>query len=252
MIKTLPFFTPKSPLDGIALSRDKKHALFSGVYNDLLPEASSFFLWDLAKGEIVRNVIGVGYSPTLSSDGSLGLVAAYDDRNRTSQIKLWDLSGLKLLNTFAVKGATKQLSFSDDDKVIYSLGDSFASWDVRTGKLLNSFELSEGRGLPLAFSRDKRFFITMNDAGAEIIDIPFGAVGLWNLTTGKLVKELDLRKEIFKEDAFQFSPNGQRLAIGGQRMLRIWDLESNKLSIDLAANLPIEFKTKPRLLNKSK
>ena len=231
--------TPKSPLIGIALSGDKKYALYSGVYNELIFEASFFFLWDLSRGEVVRNLNGVGYAAALSSDGFLGLSASFS--MNTEKIKVWDLKKGVLLRTFEHKDISDRLSFSEDDKVVYSFGKAFAAWDVATGKLIQSIDGLRKHGVPVAFSGDRRFYLTVTTPEVLLTneDVPYWSVILWELATGKMVKKLNY-DQASRDDVYELSPDGKKIAIGGKGLLQIWDLETNQMSMDLRLNLPRE------------
>src|SRR5207247_317835 len=126
-------------------------------------------LWDSAKGKIICPLFGhkgAVYSVALSHDGNLGLSASLDTPTQRS-IKLWDVPKNKLIRDHEILyekesglNPEEKIDFSRDGKLIYSMGKTFRAWEVESGKLIQSFENLGKTGQILAFSPDKRFYLT--------------------------------------------------------------------------------------------
>lgn len=83
-------------------------------------------------------------------------------------------------------------------------------WDVATGEELMTFSEDEGGGIPVDFSSNLNYLAT---AGEDSI------VNIWDVSSRLLVTTIDSLLD-FDDDLFggmDFSPDGDRLAIGGKR-----------------------------------
>ncbi len=134
-------------------------------------------IWDTGNGQLLHNltdhsegVISIAFSP----DGHM-LVSTSDDKS----IKLWDAHEWKLLRTLVVPEHVQASDFSPDNKRLltggrdkpvigeflqnffgdsrYNKGVSMRLWDVKTGKLLQTFSHHGNDVNDVAFSPDGKW-----------------------------------------------------------------------------------------------
>jgi WD40 repeat protein len=106
------------------------------------------------------------------------------------------------------------------------MGKDFKAWDVETGALIHSFEKLGKRASPVAFSSDKRNYVT----GEGVRPWPLASLTIWDLLTSKAVQGLDRGLDGRSPYRISFSPNGKQIALAGQdRLLQVWDLDSAKM-----------------------
>jgi WD40 repeat protein len=233
-----------------------------GNFTTLTTVHGRLLLWDTIKGKIIHSLGGYRssvYSVAISSDEKLGVSAGYDveDFEKSVQkhtIKLWDLQKGKLIRNHEIPVVENEppylgkVSFSQGNKWIYFVGKTFRAWDVETGELIHLYEKLGKKDFPLAFSADKRFYITQEDERLSPQDQDDLRLTLWDMLAGKVVKVLDRGEDKRTIIKVQFSPNGKVAALSGSNeLLQIWDLETGKLARDLI--LPEEYRTRQKSRN---
>jgi WD40 repeat protein len=232
-------------LRSMTLSRDGKRVATSEHNQGLIQ------VWDLASGDVVR---GFKNGPDLddrfcsvhfSPDGKL--LASFGNK----RIRLWDASSSeKLREWIADAESIHCLLFTSDSKTILSGGDdkSIHFWDVATGKELRRIDGHPGTVNHLALTADGKILATVGATKHERKTPPLVAtswwpdnkVHLWDLSTGKKVRQLEAKDEtdlqqkqgLFSSNAIHhlaFSPDGKTLTTTGQdRTIRIWDAPAGK------------------------
>jgi WD40 repeat protein len=223
---------PKAKVKSLALSANKRFALMGGVASDNLlkgePAAGAIQLWDLEKGEIVRRVDGGNLSVAISSDARFALTCGYNT------IQHWDLGNGHLTRTFDYVAATK-VCFSDDDKFLIFLSSKYKKWSAATGDLVWDMASPSKSGNPLAFTLDRRFYLTNEQ---EDGDIDNGRLCLWDVSASKIVSCVSERRRYFSF-RFAIAPDNKTVAIGGTYpFLEVSDLESDRLIMALRPVLP--------------
>jgi len=250
----------KNTVNALALSLDKRVALVGGngpeqphirpeeiqrrrEYGEPVPGADelpdNLQFWDVGKGEIIHHLSGHRgpvHTVVVSRDGTLGLSAGVDfvgnrSRERKNIIKLWDLQNGKLLRNHELPDEARLVYLSPDNKRFYSLlGTKLKGWDVGTGALIDSVELGKN-GEFLTFSPDKRYYLTQKGRSEWPSD---GTLTVCESPSGKAIKVLERKKDARGLSKVEFSPNQKLVAISGdQALLQVWDLETEKLAIDL-------------------
>jgi WD40 repeat protein len=211
--------------------------------------------WDVATGQHQADlpesawVDAVAFAP----DGSLLATGGED-----SLIRLWDLSGQRLLQTLqGHRSAISALAFSGDGRFLASAGEgkTIRIWDVARGTEVGRLEGHHDRIPALAWHPDgKRLFSAGWDTSVRVWDVARGepiillnshaaqvhalavspdgrllastdsanAVHLWD---AELYRTLTvLREQSGEVRALAFSPDGQLLAFGGgDRVVHFWD-----------------------------
>lgn len=179
---------------------------------------------DTDTGQEVVTITGFGwiYNANFSSDGRFLALAA------DAGAIIWDVEAQKEINRFTADGNTKQVAFSDDDKLLaVGVGTGLAGdvyvWEFETGTQRHTFPHTYN-SFELAISPDNEWLATRSN----IYAISFGGseTQLWNLTTGK--KILLLGEEFsfdFEFTDFDFTPDSQWLLSNGGR---VWQVETGR------------------------
>ena len=96
--------------------------------------------------------------------------------------------------------------------------------DVVSGKVVRVLDLGDGKVNAVHFSPDDKRLVT-----ASGITGLKGVATLWEVETGKMLREIggDAHRDILFDA--EFSPDGKLLATGGyDRIIRLWEVESGK------------------------
>jgi WD40 repeat protein len=180
------------------------------------------------------DIHGLAFSPdgkTIASGGNDGL------------IKLWDVSSRKLKKTLFPRGGDVwELQFSPDGKTLIvaledglnpkpkpksSLDESLyiALWDMQTQKIKRSFPVRGTEFTGFALSPDAKLAAVCSDSfehGRQAT--------LWEIRTGKLLREMDTEQDGPFEVAF--APDNETVAVGTLfQKLRLWDAPTGKVKV---------------------
>jgi WD40 repeat protein len=177
-------------------------------------------LWEVAAGrERVRFQAGRngGGQVAFAPDGKTLAVGAWN------RVRFFDTASGKETMPFGPfvghEDTVWELAFAPDGKTLASLGerdDWVPLWDPLTGKELRKLGLSEAG--PVAFSADGK---AVASAGKG------GAVRVWGLATGKILRDWAKKEQDIR--ALTFSPEGHLLALGEQEnSVTVWDVTAER------------------------
>lgn len=161
---------------------------------------------------------------TISADGSCALTSSED-----GTVRLWDLLTAKCLQTITddTWPHSNLLALSADGKYAVLGFDPWSEkatlqlWDVRAGHRIRDFETTVSEyGEPqsvaaVAISPDAKYLLSGGD---------YGTLNLWDVATGKLLRNLHgLRGPV---RFVQFNPDGKRCTAADNCQVREFDIDS--------------------------
>jgi RNA polymerase sigma factor (sigma-70 family) len=159
-------------------------------------------------------VLAVAFSP----DGKKLASGAMDRR-----VHLWDTATGRRLRTFrGHKGEVSCVLFTPDGKRLVTLGwdKTIRLWDVDSGAEIRRWATLGG--WKVALSPDGKTLAGFSDTAAVY------TINLWDLATGKKIRELPHEGQPDGMTALAFSPDGRTLVSGGDRVLRRFDVATGK------------------------
>jgi WD40 repeat protein len=192
-----------------------------------------FRIYDLNSGDMLMNRQG---RLPLSSLDEMRL--AFHENE--SQIQVLDLATRKIVNTLKTPKAWP-IAFSADGRRLVLQSDELSVWDVRTGKPLSSWKLSERKVIaksttPQSWERIESIAVSPDGEtvaigvlkdGPRERGLPgwFGRVMIFT-AAGKLVHQIDLSRQ--SPTRLVFAPDGKRLAMSGPGRIHLWDVKTGK------------------------
>jgi WD40 repeat protein len=175
---------------------------------------SSIVVWDAATGRQLHRLEGHGHvvRALAFSPDSNRLAAACGD----GSLRIWDVNAEKLIAT--LKGSFDSAVFTRDGKVVIGAdGDGAGLWDAATGRPLMRLAGLSGRLFSVAVSPDDKQIASCNQNGLIL---------LWDRMTGKELRPFKIDSRFGGYVAF--SPDGKRLACGGEETIGLWDVGTGK------------------------
>jgi WD40 repeat protein len=177
-------------------------------------------LLDLRSGKVIREYKGAMksiFAAAFHPDGKSFAAAG----NGKLFLCATSAAGPRQVLGKADRGVATDLAFSKEgDRLLAGGHGSAVVWDLRQGKQLQTFR--DKRISSCALSPDGRTVATASDLDKQ--------VGLWDVASGKRVKELAGEGAVLGFQAVRFSPDGTTLAgVGPGPTVCTWDLESGKV-----------------------
>ncbi len=193
--KLLDFAAHATTVRAAAFSPDGKR-IVSCSKNDVR-------IWNAADGKLLATLTSPagGTALSFSPDGKRLAIAGTD-----KQTRVCDVAANKVL--FAV--AAEAVAFSPDGKLLVTAAANVVLRDADDGKELHKLDEAGTGVTSLQFSADGRRLVA---SGGKSL-----AVVVWDVGT---------RRAVFNQRLWvtaALSPDGQRLAAGGDRQVRFWDL----------------------------
>ena len=200
--------------------------------------SSTIKLWETATGRELRNLSsgtqsGMGMSPYIAFSRDSRLIAAAAGDN---SVRIWDVTSGHELQTLAGSQGSLSASlgvsfiaFTGDGQIV-TVSDAIKVWDVATGRELRtlgttSLSLSglTGGGDVVALSADGK------QLASVISDSSKPRVTVWDITSGRELRSIDLPDEDFNGATISLSADG-RLLVSGivGKQLKLWDLTAKQ------------------------
>lgn len=172
-------------------------------------------LWDLSSGREVRTLAGYSDSTTaiaVSADLKLIVTGSgvMQGAEEADAITLWGGDSGGLLRTIREKfSGVSALALSPDKRLLAGVSrGSLDLWSVDSGKLLHSLSSISERGDLLVFNRAGTVLLH-GGADERNYSDPDGWIKFWNVSTGKLIRELPFPGR----EILAISPSGRLAAV---------------------------------------
>lgn len=244
------FRLPTSDHDAVAISKDRRYLVAANGPVIRVFDLEDGKQWPALEGHQDR-ISALAFLP----DGKL--ISTSHDQT----IRLWDVAGAKLLDTFAQSvGPLNTAAFSADGKYVATVGskvevnlfDLKAQKDVATLPMPNNVAVTA-----LAFTPDSNGLIGIGSHYARMWDVPGGgeangfgvrgfqgnaslafsadgrrlAIGttgvvLWDATAHRVLTAYDTYRG--PPRALAFSPDGSRLAVASGKWVQLWNVADGK------------------------
>lgn len=179
----------------------------------------SIIVWDVASGTQLFSLNGHTRTITSVAISPDGKTIASGSQDHT--VKLWDVTSKAQIRSLTHPDEVMSVAFSPDGKWLVSAGlKTIKIWDVMNWVELKSFDGGISWPNCLAISPDGKTL-----AGGSL-DKPTGAIKLWDVSSGGMVKLVDERPNLVITSV-AFSPDGRTLANAsfGEDMM-LWDVAS--------------------------
>jgi eukaryotic-like serine/threonine-protein kinase len=184
-------------------------------------------IWDLVSGKVVRTLTGhqgTVFCLTFSADGKRLASASLDGTARN-----WDLSGSgdHWVTLTGNKSWIESVAFSPDGQRLATAAKdgTLRLWDGRSGQVLLELR-DENPGPPS--NRDASKGETPPRSGGERVLPELGRQRkLWNAASQQTV--MPLRGQLHILACVRFAPDGERIAAGRGRTIKIWDVRGRLL-----------------------
>jgi WD40 repeat protein len=216
----------------LQLTRDGKTLLSIGSNNEVK-------FWDAADLKLLDTIklavppFGLRISPDQKTFAVGGGIF------RDNPIRVFDLATKK--EKFALKGhddRVRAVDYSPDSKLLVS-GDEKGTiklWDMVEGKEIANWTGNTTTIECMSFSPDGKWVAT---GGRELNNFGAGRARLWNVETGKEVRELESTR-VGRVLALAFLDGGKKLAIAGDvATIRLIDLQTGKEAGELNGHGPV-------------
>lgn len=200
----------KSGLTYVRFSPDGR-LLVTGACDD------SVRVWEAATGRLVRRIEHVGRS-VFSSDGKLLITAGWDD----GTLRLWDLAtGAERTRVRAVhQSPIWWLAMAPDGRSLASTADGrVCLWEVPTLRPIRTL----GGGTKALITQGE---FSPDGKTLAMLSYEEHTVRLYDAGTGALLRELPPEPNLV--GSFAISSDGRLLAVSGDRLVRLWDLDRGK------------------------
>lgn len=198
-------------------------------------------VWETFSGKLLlEKANGGGRQIAFSPDGKTIALGGYYN----PQIILWDLTTNEYFGSITQNA--RSLVYSADGKILFAAGQDriVRAWNIETRKLVKEFKGHEAELFALALSPDGS---TIASAGGNGGNSKHNEIRLWDTKSGELLAVLDDDFDYYEKlpDAIYslaFSSDGKTLGSSGPYVVRLWDVERQKVVERLRdAHYDIEF-----------
>ena len=197
----------------VAFSPDGKYFATAGQDETRRYNNGKAIIWEMGNGTKVHTLEhpSYAYAVTFSPNGEF-LATARQPRYNEGRANLWNVDSGNWVRSMTYKASNntiQALTFSPNGvslatgnvRARYNLLDKVTFWDVINASVARHFEHKNGV-YAVAFSPNGAYLATGND----------GSVTLWEMSSGRSVRQIELPDTIAY--AVTFSPDGKHLAVG--------------------------------------
>jgi len=205
--------------------------------------SSLYDFWDITNGTLIRSIKqqnrlrdAFEYQSVfdVTPDGKSFLSrGAYKTEDKFRLLRLRSLVTGKDIKRIKLpkKDTIEVIKISPDGKTALIGGNKISLWNITTGKLIRYISTLEKGVRDIAFSPDGKTAVSVGfGTGAEGIENSPGSIYLWDVKTGKMIREFVGHNRPVNTVAF--SPDGTKIVTGGndvrQSPLRVWNVATGK------------------------
>lgn len=223
-------------------SRDFEQASFEeSVWNSIVPSDGQdvALIWNLGGYQLWRDgdlIADLGSTGVINLSGDFSRVAA---ANSLGEVDIWETEAGELTNTIRVEkdgtrcGSIRLIALSHDGSVLAAnctIDGAIYIWRAENGELVGKIEPERTPVNAILFSPD----------GSILAVSSKGMIGLWQVSGGDLIHELeDPQHGSYEDVKLAFSPNGETIVGGFENGgVMVWDVGSGELVSRLHNSVP--------------
>ena len=234
--------TASSEVIACAWSRDGRSVLTGG-------REGMARLWDVATGEELESFQGEAWIRYAAFSSDHQRVVTVSSRDEKTTVQLWDVTtgkelgrisspagklifGLASPDGSTVATASPAETDEQGNKLPAAGATRIQLWNLLTGKEISHFLVP---GAPATGS-----LLVLSPDGSKLFTGDFDGPRLWNVETGKLLRQLEKPDGVV--NAVTFSADGRKLAWGTiPGTVRLWDVETGNQIQHFAGDYPADY-----------
>lgn len=217
----------RNPIEKLLVTPDGQY--LASLHDREGGEPDAIQIWDMNSGKVQRTLTG-NSAMAIAPDGQL-LATGNSDRDG---VELWELRSGNRKATLPLEDGLYDLAFSPDGQLLITADiHQGILWNWATQKQLKTLQYPLDIPLKHGFR-----CIAIDPDNTTLATALFGydgnAVGLWDLQTGELLKELSIGDTNIKLNcSLFFDVSGQRLALAGgyiddEESVVMWNVQTGK------------------------
>ena len=230
-------FRSGRPIVVSRITPDGKHAFVRTHQQGVL-------MVDLNAGKVVHKKEGIGPFAArgmgVSPDGKFLLCLGTRQGAEIQKIELWNIEKKQVHQILTSAFYPSNFAFSPDSRFL-ALGEGkgrepgvVSLWDVKTGKNIRTLDVAQNLSIRAAFSFDSKYLATWggnySTQGDKKKKDTSCVIQIWEVKTGKKLRELISTETEKRVEAVAFSPDNKQLAVvHWASSLEIWDFQKGKI-----------------------
>jgi len=216
--RSIPSVSPRNTVERFFFSPD---GIYVAALTNIGEKISGVEIWNFSTGELIKSSKGIRFNWFTNGRYLIG---------DTKKIQVKNMGSESIIKTFDFSGDRNKYvpsSFNSFDGrylalnvIVNEINNSYKNtieiWDMEKMEYVSTLDLSTNPKFDVTgYTHDDKHFVHMGFADPEI--------KFFDIATGKI--DRILKHPATRVKALAFSPNGKKLAAGGDRMVVIWDVE---------------------------